>query len=935
MTDDSRWSRLAALFDAAVTLPEEERGPWLAAACPDDAALRAEVVEMLEAHARAGILDRSPVPADTAPAVPPLHPAELSRRLEDALVERYIVERELGRGGAATVFLAHERKHARPVVLKVLNPEVAALFGHDRFAQEVQLAAKLSHPHILALIDSGDADGLLYYVMPYLDGETLRARLDRRGPLPLGEALTLLRDVADALAHAHRAGVVHRDLKPANVLVAGEHAFLLDFGIAKLVAPPTGAGDLTRHGLLMGTPAYMAPEQRTAASAADPRSDLYGWGLLAHEMLVGALPAAGDGGGARARLLAAGAPAALADLVAECLAADPAARPAGADALLARLGVLASMDAPRPRLPALRRLSPRASRLRARPALLALVAVALLLGGAAAWRRARASAEPVLTSPVAVAAFTNETGDPALDSWGRMAGDWLTQGLQQVGVAQVVPWPSALHASDLARRERADGRPVDLVARLHEETGAATVVTGSFYRVGDALEFRVDITDAARGVSLGAPGPVAAPVDSPHVAIRLLRDRVMSAARLLADDRLARTHAVELARRPPTFAAYQAFDRGLARFLDQGYAEAGPEFLRAHALDTTFLVPLLYAASTSWNRGEYAAAESLLAVVAARRGELTRYDALVAEAMSAQLAGDGQRALAALREAAELAPQARAAYSHAVMAIETDHLDEALERLRAIDPDRGELRGWSSYWTQLAHALHLTGRHEEELAAARELRRRFPTRRVGAVLEARALAALGRAAAVDSLIAAERGQSPTTYWSQGAAMVVAGEELRAHGHRGAEAWLRRGASWLEQQLALTEGHEGHRENLAAAYYDLGRWADAARLYDRLVVELPSRFDLRGRGALAAARAGLPGADERLGPVPPHHRGEHVAFQARLAMVRGHTARATALFADAVRDGVDGLPWLHAMGWHELAPLAKARAAVPQALRVVP
>ncbi|MDQ2669549.1 MAG: serine/threonine protein kinase, partial [Gemmatimonadota bacterium] len=277
--EGSRTTRLFEVFEAALDLSPDERGPWLTHECAGDAALRREVDAMLDAHERAGLLDRPITP-----------PGALLERLRTVLADRYEIERELGRGGMATVFVAREQKHGRTVVLKVLNPEIAAAYGAERFLREVHIAAQLAHPHILGLLDSGEAGGLLYYVMPYLAGETLRARLEREGLLDLHEALGLLTDIAEALAHAHAAGVVHRDLKPENVLCVGEHAYLMDFGIARVVLP--GAGRLTAEGASVGTPAYMAPEQLMGKAPVDARADVYAWGLIAWEMLVGRLPAA-------------------------------------------------------------------------------------------------------------------------------------------------------------------------------------------------------------------------------------------------------------------------------------------------------------------------------------------------------------------------------------------------------------------------------------------------------------------------------------------------------------------------------------------------------------------------------------------------------------------------------------------------------------------
>ncbi|PKL93723.1 MAG: hypothetical protein CVV20_02195, partial [Gemmatimonadetes bacterium HGW-Gemmatimonadetes-1] len=197
MTDSRRWERLSKLFEEALDQPTAERAAWLDSACTDDPELRSEVSRMLSAHLRTGLLDRS---------IAPLEDEDLQGRLSQALAGRYVIEETLGAGGMATVFLGHEAKHDRKVVLKVLQPGVAARIGAARFLVEVRIAARLSHPHILTLIDSGEVDGLLYYVMPYVAGESLRERLVRDGALPAAEAVGLLRDIADALAHAHAAG---------------------------------------------------------------------------------------------------------------------------------------------------------------------------------------------------------------------------------------------------------------------------------------------------------------------------------------------------------------------------------------------------------------------------------------------------------------------------------------------------------------------------------------------------------------------------------------------------------------------------------------------------------------------------------------------------------------------------------------------------------
>ncbi len=215
--------------------------------------------------------------------------SELDQRLEIALADRYTIERELGRGGMAVVYLAQDEKLNRQVALKVLRPELAASLGSERFLREIEIAAKLNHPNILALYDCGEADGQLFYTMPYVEGESLRDRLRREKQLPIEDALQITKEVADALGHAHAMGLVHRDIKPENILLTAGHAVVSDFGIARAVSE-AGAEALTETGLAVGTPAYMSPEQSTGSRDIDGRSDLYSLGCVLYEMLSGDAP---------------------------------------------------------------------------------------------------------------------------------------------------------------------------------------------------------------------------------------------------------------------------------------------------------------------------------------------------------------------------------------------------------------------------------------------------------------------------------------------------------------------------------------------------------------------------------------------------------------------------------------------------------------------
>jgi serine/threonine-protein kinase len=259
------------------------------------------------------------------------------------------VERQLARGGASIVFVALDLKHDRRVALKVLRPDIAAVLGAERFLREIKIAANLSHPHILPVLDSGEADGFLFYVMPLVEGESLRQRLLRERALPINETVRLLHDIADALHHAHERGVVHRDIKPDNVMLSGRHALVTDFGVAKGLSEATDVGEVDTLGVALGTPAYMAPEQAAADPNIDHRADIYSLGALSYELLTGHPPFHGDSPQA---ILAAhvtedpvpvadariGVPNELASVVMKCLEKDPSDRWQSAEDFLQQLG---------------------------------------------------------------------------------------------------------------------------------------------------------------------------------------------------------------------------------------------------------------------------------------------------------------------------------------------------------------------------------------------------------------------------------------------------------------------------------------------------------------------------------------------------------------------------------------------------------------------
>jgi tetratricopeptide (TPR) repeat protein len=899
VTHASLSSRALALLDGALDQPEGEREHWISDHCDGDRALADEARLLLDAvSSPSGILEASP----GLPFLP-----NASASITRALHDRYEVRREIGRGGMATVFLAHERKHNRDVVIKVLNPLVARLCGAERFQREVFIAATLSHPHIVPLIDSGTADGYLYYVMPWMEGRSLRAVLHDAPPAQPA-ALQILHDIASALEFAHGAGIVHRDLKPENVLMASGHAYLLDFGIAKLASDATESSNITAPGFALGTRRYMAPEQSYAAGAVDARADIYAWGMLGAELLIGASLPEGEPQSVATRMLgertdiASG----VTRLLVECLAARASERPANMADVLRRLHA-----------PPIATTARRAVRAPARMLLSAGVGVTLMAVAALASRTTRHGPTSALAEPVAVSALRNETGDTSLTVLGRFAGDWVTDGLQRLGVARVVPWSGALLAS-----EHASATGASLVGTLHDETLAGTVVTGSYYRLRDSLHLQAQLVDAQSGELVSLLAPIVVPLATPEAGVSQLRDRVMGAVAAARDERVSALPGIT--RNPPSFTAYEAFDQGLDSFLAQKYAAALAQFQTAFDRDTTFTAAALWGARAALNLDSMSTAGELARRARASGTDPGAFNDASLRYIEARLLGDGATARAAIRQAATLAPNSRAGYDHAVALLSAGYTRAAREQLLRMDPNRGEMRDWSSYWTQRAHVAYLLGNHVEELAAAREMQQRYPERRVALVLEARAWAATNDLQRLDSALVTWESLPANVYWSQGAAMVIAAEELMRRGHDVAgRRYGERAVQWLRARMADADDDRSHRYWLGSVLYDLERYEAARPYFESLAKEVPDKLEYRGLAALVAARRGdFTASRQWLGPVAPYEIPMHMVFCARVAAIAGRTENAITFLTSAADHGIEHYPWLADAAFRDFAAVAK-------------
>ena len=412
---------------------------------------------------------------------------DLRAHLETALGNVFDIERELGGGGMSRVFVATERALGRKVVIKVLPSEAAGAVSLERFKREIELAARLQQANIVPVLSAGAFESIPYFTMPYVAGESLRARLAVGGQLPIGETVGLLREIARALAYAHEQGIVHRDIKPDNVLVSGGTAMVTDFGVAKaLNAATTGGGDaLTGTGMTLGTPAYMAPEQATGDPRIDHRVDIYAFGCLAYELLTGAPPFAGRS--MQAAIAAhiaeapvpverqrAGVPQSLASLVARCLAKNPADRPQSARELLTALDQVSSS----PQLVALARRAPMAR-------LGILVVVMLVVVAAGLWvaRRGSRTAGPIVRS-VAVLPMQNIGGDSTQEYFAVGIAEDIAGALVGSGV-RIMPMSSAM--SPVLSQA---GLSMDSICKL---LGVDAIITGTARRLSNRLRVTVSL----------------------------------------------------------------------------------------------------------------------------------------------------------------------------------------------------------------------------------------------------------------------------------------------------------------------------------------------------------------------------------------------------------------------------------------------------------
>ncbi len=854
--------------------------------------------------------------------------SDLSERLANTLGATYDFERELGGGGMSRVFVAVERRFDRRVVVKVLAPELAAGVSAERFAREVMLAARLQQANIVPVFDSGEIDGLPYYTMPWIEGESVRARLDARGAASISETVAIVSDVARALSYAHAHGVVHRDIKPENVLRSGHTAVVTDFGIAKaLTASRTLAPfeTLTQVGTSLGTPAYMAPEQAMGDPATDHRADLYALGVVAYELLAGERPFTASTLHELVRAHVTQAPTpiaarrpdvppALAELVMRALEKNPDDRPQSADEVLQTLERL--HDLPYGDRSSVLPASPNRSRRRLAAGVglltLALVATAATLW----WRRDRGNVATL--DPARLLVATPTAAEPSLRE---------AAGMSQSAISRALGELQAVHLADPGADATVRvGSDADSSAmRVARGAQAGTVVTATVYPLGaDSVRLDMRVLDANTGDLVRALRPIRVARNASDSAWTTALDPLLATVAITAFPWLG-ARALPVGD-PPRFAAVREMLTGIA-LVTRPDSESRAAMLshasRATQLDTTLLQAQLWRAAEArsfavpgYSPTVYAMIDTAMRAVAPRRDRLSPFELTLYDYVAAAGRNDGGAMLDALRRMQDLAPDVYLARDLPNRLLDLNRPREALALLLRARPTRGldgklvQPSESPQRWATLADIYHYLGDFRAEHDAAAQLRRLRPDDAISLRHALSAAAGLHDSAEVERLFADVRLLPPTasSYDFAGDLMLQAGQELQAHGmERFGRSLVQRAIDWFDAQ-PLSDKPWRVRLRHAIAYHEMH---DPTRALATLRTVAIGPIDtthvlylgLRGRIAAAAGDSvGAHAADSALATRGRGMGGTNTLERAFIATNLGQRERAVVLLQEAFAQG---------------------------------
>jgi len=840
---------------------------------------------------------------------------------------RYQIIEELGKGGMGKVYKANDTDIKEKVAIKLIKPEISTdKKTIERFQNELKFARKIRHKNVCQMYDLNREEGTHYITMEYVEGENLKNMIRMSGQLGIATAISLGKQICEGLAEAHKLGVIHRDLKPSNIMIDREgRVRIMDFGIARSLKEK----GITGAGVMIGTPEYMSPEQ-VEGKETEQRSDIYSIGVILYEMVTGRVPFEGDtpftiGMKHKGEVpkdpkeLNAQIPEDLSRVILTCLEKDKEKRYQSAGEVRSELtNIEKGIPTSERIVPERKPLTSREITLQFSLRKLLIPALLVLVFAVSALILLQGPGLDVDPNRVVVAIFENQTGDKLLDPLGRMASDWISQILSQIDDIEVVPTMAVLQAYSMLLSKEDIPQNAKILRALAKDTGAGTMVSGTYYLTNQELHFQGNITDVQSQKLIRSLEPVKGGLENKMDVIQLLSQKVMDTV-VVYFDKIYGKDSITLRRKPPLYEAYQEFLVGTESF-GVDYAEAIRHFTRAVELDPSFLLAKIYIAVAYGNQGRYAEADTIIQVIKENRGQLPQFYCHMLDWYAADLKGKHEEALRFVIKAEKMVPRNIVInYMHGYCALYINRPQETVKtyaKMDSVDPEilyRRLVGSWRI--GVLADALHMLGKYKQELKEVRKGQKYYPNRLWLRAREARALAALGKIDAVrevieKSLLLVSSSGTP------GDVMLEAAWELRVQGHMEAyEEIADQAVEWYQNRLRMKAVNEETRHELATALYTAERWDEAQAVFAELAEDDPENIEYKGRIGLLAARKGerdkaLKIFKELENIDRPYLFGEHTYMCARIASLLGEKEQAVVLLSDAFAQGLKYGVYLH-------------------------
>ncbi len=822
------------------------------------------------------------------------------------------------------VYKVFDAKIGEKIALKIIRPE--AVFDNttvERFANELKLARKIRHKNICQMYDLGEDQGTHYIAMEYVHGEDLKQIIRKMGRLSPSQAVGIALQVGNGLAEAHKLGVVHRDLKPQNIMLDEDgNARIMDFGIARSLS---GKG-ITGAGAMIGTPEYMSPEQ-VEGKDTDQRSDIYSLGVILYEMVTGRVPFEGDSAftiGAKhkseppkdPRSFNADLPENLSRVILRCLEKDKEKRYASTIGLCAELDKIGQGVPIAERVVPVRKTSTSHEiTVKFAPQKLlipALSVVALIVAAIIFWPKKAPLLDPNL---VAVAVFSNQTGDPKLDSLGREAAQWITEGLTQANLFAVAPLPSAeaLQGQDKIK---------DPLRKLAIETGAGKIVVGSYHLQGDTIRFFADIRDMNSGKILQAIAPVDGPRQEPNRPLEYLRTKLMGAVACLFTP-MIKSFLLAMSE-APNFESYRETLAGMKSFVRYEHPKAIEHYNQAVAFDPSNRFASICSGFVLFNQEKYTESQALVDEIKKSSEKLSSGEILLLDLLQAWLSGNLDERHRLIKQFIALTNgDAYWNYELVLEAHNDNYLHEAVEAFKKMPLEDEMWKNWGQQWGVATSAYHILGEFKNELKEARRARKERPESLSRLWLEVRALCGMGRMKDINRLLDESSALPPQGGYSRGRIMYLAGRDLRAHGFK-KESFqvLERARQWYEGRPQEEILSAANRYSQGMIFVYLERWKEAQDLFVALQKEFPANTEyLSACGQLAAItgnREKAQSISNQLGEIKtPYLFGSVNYARALIASSLGDKESSVKLLRQAIGEGYP-YPYAHgSMAWEKL------------------